>query len=244
MNATAPMCVFVVDDDLDSTECMRLLLKHWGHNVHVANQGRVAIEQAPFVKPDLMLVDLAMPEVDGLTVARQVRQAPVLASTALVALTGYADPKHREQAFEAGFDECLVKPLPADELQKLLARVRSRIDATRKRTSQAMEAAAASRELTEKEKSRRRLEDQAAKMALMPTDPAPVFIRLQKSGISDMIVLEDWELAEQLRQWLRDRGCRVGPVFEPAAGEVAFFCYSRRQARTLLAAHPKVRIGD
>jgi hypothetical protein len=69
-------------------------------------------------------------------------------------------------------------------------------------------------------------------------------VRIQKSGISDILVLQDREVANGLRQWLRDRGCRVGPVFEPSAGQLAFFVYSRRQARVLLAAHPKFRIDS
>ena len=143
----APMRVLVVDDDADTTECMSLLLKHYGHEVRVANRGVSAIEQAPIFRPDLMLVDLAMPQVDGLTVARQVRLRPELANISLVAVTGYVDPAHRQQALDAGFDECLAKPLPLDQLLQLLARVRARIDASRQRAAQAAEAAAAARQL-------------------------------------------------------------------------------------------------
>jgi two-component system CheB/CheR fusion protein len=125
---------------------MRLLLKHWGHEVHVANDGGLAIEQAPFVKPDLMLVDLGMPKVDGLAVARRLRSQPMLADMPLVALTGYADLPHRQQALDAGFDECLIKPLPADDLLALLDRVRTRIVASIERTERTREIAAKSRQ--------------------------------------------------------------------------------------------------
>ena len=242
MTALAPMRVFVVDDDHDTTECMRLLIKQWGHEVHVANQANVALEQAPFVKPHVMLVDLSMPVIDGLTVARRVREVPDLASMSLVALTGYADPQHREQALAAGFDEFLVKPLPVDELQALLNRVRARIAASRDRAAQSIEAAAIIRD--RKAKSKREVEEAIQPVLLdsVVLGDEPVLIRVQKSGISDIVVLEDRALADRLRSWLRERGCRVGPVFEPAAGQVAFFTYSRRQARSLLAAHPKLRI--
>jgi CheY-like chemotaxis protein len=113
------MRVFVVDDDCATTECMSLLLKHWGHDVHVANHGSVAIEEAPRFKPDVMLVDLAMPVVDGLTVARRIREMPELVTTSLVALTGWSDTSHRQQALEAGFEECLTKPLPVDDQSTL-----------------------------------------------------------------------------------------------------------------------------
>jgi len=146
MAVLAPLRVFVVDDDQDTTESMRLLLKHWGHEVHVANDGFFAVEQAPNVKPDLMLVDLAMPKFDGLAVARRLRSDPALAEMPLVALTGYADPPHRQQALDAGFDECLIKPLPADDLLGLLDRVRSRIAASLERATRTLEIAAQSRQ--------------------------------------------------------------------------------------------------
>jgi CheY-like chemotaxis protein len=242
MTALAPMRVFVVDDDRDTTECMRLLIKQWGHEVHVANQAVTAIEQAPFVKPHVMLVDLAMPIVDGLTVARKVREVPDLASMSLVALTGYADPQHRQQALDAGFDEFLIKPLPIDQLQALLDRVRARVAKSQARTALSVEAAAASQDL--KSKSLQTL-DEPSETTLRDTlalGDTSVMIRVQKSGISDIVILDDRGVADRLRSWLRDRGCRVGPVFEPAAGQVAFYVYSRRQARSLLAAHPKLQI--
>ncbi|HVA48184.1 MAG TPA: response regulator [Pirellulales bacterium] len=229
--AVAPMRVLVVDDDRDTTECMRLLIRHWGHDVHVANQGSTAIEQAPLIKPDVMLVDLGMPQIDGLTVARNVRLVPDLATTSLVALTGYADEGHRQQALKAGFDEFLVKPLRVEALQALLERVRARVADSQERTAQAQEAAAKSRRLTAKS---------SHSAAELPGDPVPVHI--QKSGISDLILLADRGAAEYLRQWLREQSCRVGPVFEPQPGQVAFYTYSRRQTRSLLSEHPKVRL--
>ena len=243
MNAAAPMRVFVVDDDFDTTECMRLLIKQWGHDVHVANEGTVAVEQAPQLKPDVMIVDLGMPVVDGLTVARRLRQMPELTTMSLVALTGWSDASHREQALEAGFDECLIKPLPVDDLLELLGRVASRVERSRERASAAVEAVATARDRSEQLRSD--LHEPADLVAdAISTDGAPVSIRVQKTGISEILVLEDRVLAGKLRQWLRERGCRVGPVFEPSPGQVAFFTYSRRQTRALLAAHPRFRIDS
>lgn len=236
----APMRVFVVDDDADTTECMSLLLKHYGHDVRIANRGEAAIEQVPVFRPDLVLVDLAMPRVDGLTVARQLRLRPELADISLVAVTGYADLAHRQQALDAGFDECVAKPLPLDQLLQLLARVRGRIDASRQRAAQAAEAAAAARRLAKD--SRREL----ARVSDRPIDgglPAAV-LHIRKSGISEVISLDDENVAVQIRQWLRDCGCRVGPVFYQSPGRCAFFAYSRRQMRALLAAHPQFEIKD
>jgi CheY-like chemotaxis protein len=234
--ALSKMRVMVVDDDRDTTECMRLLFKHWGHEVHVANEGAVAIEQAPIIRPDLMLIDLAMPKVNGLQVAREVRQVSELLHTSLVAVTGFADTPHREQALAAGFDECLVKPLPADQLLALLDRVRSRIAASQERTALALEAAATSRQL----KANSLPETRTAGPLRAEATP----VRIEKSGISDIVLLEDRATADRLRQWLRERGCRVGPVFEASAGQSAFFNYSRRQMRTLLRDHSDFRIAE
>lgn len=231
MNATAPVRVFVVDDDCDTTECMRLLIGHWGHDVHVANDGRVAIAEASRLKPDLMLIDLGMPVVDGLAVARSIRELPDLASMSLVALTGYGDERHRQEALDAGFDEFLIKPLAMESLVALLQRVADRIASSRELADRAREAAAKTRELK-------------ARQSVPAVEPSgePVSVRVEKSGISDLLYLADRPTAEYLRHWLHEQACRVGPVFEPQPGKVAFYTYSRRQTRSLLGSHPKFRL--
>jgi CheY-like chemotaxis protein len=239
--ATSPMRVFVVDDDRDTTECMRLLLEHWGHDVHIANEGAVAVAQAPLIKPDLMLVDLGMPRVDGLQVARQVRQVSDLVHTSLVAVTGYADAPHREQALAAGFDECLVKPLPLEQLLALLERVRVRIAASGERAALSMKLVRQSRERTS---AFRESATGSAATAIDSAGTATKPLRVDKSGISDVVHLPDREAAERLRQWLRERGCRLGPVFEPSPNDYAFFNYSRRQMRMVLRDHPEFRIDE
>jgi CheY-like chemotaxis protein len=228
------MRVLVVDDDRDTTDCMSLLLRHLGHEAHVANEGGEAIEQAPRIRPDLMLVDLGMPEISGLQVAWQVRQAPELANTSLVALTGYGDAPHREEAMAAGFDECLTKPLPMDQLLALLQRVRGRVAASRERAALAVEVSARSQALKAK--------SIAESDVKGPVHPDATPVRIAKSGISDVVALQDPEAAAHLRQWLRERGCRVGPVFHFSPGQAAFFNYSRRQLRKLLSDNPDYRI--
>jgi CheY-like chemotaxis protein len=255
MIAVAPLRVFVVDDDRDTTECMRLLIGHWGHEVHIANDSALAIERAQVVKPDLMLVDLGMSAIDGLTVARRLREVSDLTKMSLVALTGYTDPQHRQQALDAGFDEYLVKPLPADALQALLSRVGSRVGATRDRSALAIETAAMSRDQA----------DQARRDSSKGAEPSTegdilegsalgdhafeargdvIAVRLEKSGISDCLIVDNIEIAERVRLWLRQRGCRVGPVFELAPGCWAFYSYSRRKARAQLATHPRIRLNS
>jgi CheY-like chemotaxis protein len=112
--------VFVVDDCRDTADALRMLIKLWGHEVHVANDGATALEQAPQVKPDVVFLDLSMPAIDGATVARQMRQLAPTKSCRLIALTGWADAAHRQQAVDAGFDDYLVKPIAAERLRDLL----------------------------------------------------------------------------------------------------------------------------
>lgn len=231
MNALPPMRVYVVDDDRDTTECMRLLISRWGHDVHVANDGGSAIEEAPKFKPNVMLVDLGMPLIDGLMVARRVREVPELSGTSLVALTGFADPSHRQEALDAGFDEYLVKPLPLDELERLLKRVDERIAKSRELTALAKELRAQSQERTAK-----------ADASWSDLLGEPVTVKIEKSGISDLLSLSDRAAAECLRRWLHEQSCRVGPVFEPSPGQAAFYTYSRRLTRSLLSNHPKFRV--
>lgn len=233
---TSTMRVFVVDDDRDTTECMRMVFNLWGHDVQVANDGASAIERAPLINPDLMMVDLAMPQVDGLQVARRVRQHAELAHTSLVAVSGYADPRHQKEALAAGFDECLVKPLPIDQMLALVNRVRARIAASQERTALAAEVVAASQALQAKADSM--LETPAT------ASPGSVPVSLRKSGISDVVSLDDRGAAERLRHWLAKRGCRVGPVFEPRPGNAAFFNYSRRQMRQVLRDNAEFKIEE
>jgi DNA-binding response OmpR family regulator len=230
------MRVFVVDDDRDTTECMRLLFQLWGHDVRVANDGATAIEQAPLILPDLMMVDLAMPLVDGLQVARRIRQFAELARTSLVAVSGYGDLRHQKEALAAGFDECLLKPLPAAELLSLVDRVRARIEATRDRAYLSAEAVATSQA--------RKAKAAASLQTPLPVTSGPVLVRLHKSGISDVVSLNDRGAAERLRHWLSQRGCRVGPVYESKPGEFAFFNYSRRQLRQALRDSAEFRVEE
>lgn len=236
MNAvlSSALRVFVVDDDQDTTECMRMLFKLWGHDVHVANDGAMALEQAPLINPDLMLIDLGMPVIDGLQVARCLRQRRELDHTSLVAVSGYADPRHQQDALAAGFDECLVKPLPADAILALVDRVRARIGDWKERVALSAEAVATSTEIKAKALG-------ALKTAPLPP-PEATSVRIHKSGISDVVSLTDRAAAERLRKCLSERGCRVGSVFEPQPGEAAFFNYSRRQLQQVLSDNPEYRI--
>lgn len=114
--------VLVIDDDRDVTTGLELALTVDGHEVAVAHDGVHGLEIARAFKPDLVLCDIGMPDVDGYQVARAFRAVPELRGVVLVALTGYAQVSDREAARQAGFDEHLAKPADMARLQTLLAR--------------------------------------------------------------------------------------------------------------------------
>lgn len=118
------MHILIVDDNADLVELLRMLLEAQGYEVDTAGQGADAVAQARSRKPDVLLVDIGLPDVDGYEVARRIRSADKSPWPFLVAMTGYGQPEDRRRAMDAGFDEHLVKPVTKDQLGTLLARVR------------------------------------------------------------------------------------------------------------------------
>ena len=121
-----PVRVLVVDDNADVAEGLMMLLELLGHRVRVAHDGMAALEAVRVNVPDLMLVDIGLPGMDGYEVARNVRQDSRLKGVVLVALTGYGRDEDKRKAIEAGFDDHLVKPLTVETFQKLLGRLELR----------------------------------------------------------------------------------------------------------------------
>ena len=115
--------VLLVDDSPDSSEPLSLLLQAKGHETRVAIDGATAISVADEFRPDCVLLDLGLPQMDGYEVARRLRQRPYGAEMLLVALTGWAGKDVRSKAAEAGFDYHLVKPVDWDELEKIVQSV-------------------------------------------------------------------------------------------------------------------------
>jgi two-component system CheB/CheR fusion protein len=112
--------LLVVDDNSDAADTLGLLLGLWGHEVRVARNGPEALEAAPAFCPDVALVDIGLPGMDGYTLAGHLRQHPVLAEVVLIAVTGLADQAHRRRSKEEGFYLHLVKPVEPEELQTIL----------------------------------------------------------------------------------------------------------------------------
>jgi CheY-like chemotaxis protein len=143
------MRVLVVDDCDDNAMMLALLLRRYGHSTMVAAGGQAALQQVATFQPDVLFIDLGMPEVDGLTLARQLRQTVEFATTPLVAVTGYVDEAHRTEAFPAGFDDFLAKPYTVDELQDTLRRVQVRIESSRQQVAMSKDIAAQARRKNE-----------------------------------------------------------------------------------------------
>ncbi len=116
--------VLIVDDNVDSAESLAMLLKLWGHDVRTAYEGRSALMAAQEGWPDLVLLDLGLPEMDGYEVARRLCEELGSARPRLVAITGYGQKEYRRQSQQAGFDHHLVKPVGSEDLFALLHPVR------------------------------------------------------------------------------------------------------------------------
>jgi two-component system CheB/CheR fusion protein len=110
--------LLLIEDNSDAAETLRSALELAGHNVAVEGSGSAGIERARELKPDVILCDIGLPEMDGYAVARTVRADPDLAHVWLVALTGYARSEDRAAAREAGFDAHLAKPTSIQDILK------------------------------------------------------------------------------------------------------------------------------
>jgi CheY-like chemotaxis protein len=116
-----PLCVLVVDDCRDTTASLALLLEVWGHRVCIANDGEEALRLAAVHRPNVVLLDIAMPRMSGLEVARRLRQVAGTEKAFLVAMTGYGDFDARCQSRESGCNLHLLKPVEPRQIERLLA---------------------------------------------------------------------------------------------------------------------------
>jgi signal transduction histidine kinase len=113
--------ILVADDNNDALESLATLLQLSGHEVYTAANGAMALESAEQHRPEVALLDIGMPKLDGYEVARRIRAQPWGQRITLVALTGWGQDSDRKRSQEAGFDSHLVKPLDLDKLTELLA---------------------------------------------------------------------------------------------------------------------------
>jgi CheY-like chemotaxis protein len=118
--------VLVVEDNHDGRESLRDLLEIWGHEVTLAEDGPEGVDKALSIHPDVALVDIGLPGLDGNEVARRIRSALGSDEISLIAMTGYGQPEDRRRALQAGFDRYLVKPVDPAVLSQLLAEMSAR----------------------------------------------------------------------------------------------------------------------
>ena len=121
--AKAQHRVLVVDDNVDGAQGMAMLLEMTGHDTRQAHDGPAAVQAAIDYRPDVVLLDIGLPGLDGYKVAQRIRQQAGLENVVLVALTGYGQDSDRQRSQDAGFDHHLVKPTNFSEIEKILVAV-------------------------------------------------------------------------------------------------------------------------
>ncbi|HEX8176505.1 MAG TPA: response regulator [Pyrinomonadaceae bacterium] len=112
--------ILVVDDVTDNLILISLALQNQGYKVLTAKSGEEAIKIALIARPELVLMDIAMPDVDGLAATRRIRKHPELRHLPVIALTAFETQGFRQAAFEAGFDGYLTKPIDFEKLNNLI----------------------------------------------------------------------------------------------------------------------------
>jgi len=110
----------VVDDNADNTAALAMLLEQLGHEVEVAGDGEMALARAAQFRPDVILLDIGIPKLNGYDVCRQLRQHEWGRRIRVIAQTGFGDEQDRRRSAEAGFDGHLVKPIDPARLGAFL----------------------------------------------------------------------------------------------------------------------------
>lgn len=118
-----PLKVLVVDDNTDAADTLSALLQMDGHQLQVARDGQQALQLAPAMRPDIVFLDIGMPDMDGYQVAQALRALPGLDMLTLVAVTGWGTEDDQEKSRRAGFDHHLTKPASLAAIHTLLSQV-------------------------------------------------------------------------------------------------------------------------
>jgi CheY-like chemotaxis protein len=118
--------ILIVDDLVDAADGVALLLRKLGHDARASYDGPTALRMAEEFSPDVILLDLALPKLDGYQVAARLRQLPTMQSVCLIALSGYGQEADVERAKQVGFDQHLLKPVELKRLITMLAQIAAR----------------------------------------------------------------------------------------------------------------------
>jgi CheY-like chemotaxis protein len=124
---SSPLRVMVVDDNRDAAILMGRLLRTLGNDVQVAHDGFTALEVAEQFRPEAILLDIGLPEMDGYDTARMIRELPALKEVLIIAVTGWGQEEDKEKGKQAGFDHHVVKPADSATLMQLLSGARNRM---------------------------------------------------------------------------------------------------------------------
>jgi CheY-like chemotaxis protein len=116
--------ILVADDNSDAAESLAIMLRMGGNEVRTCRDGVEAVSLAGSYRPEVVLLDIGMPRMNGYDAARSIRREPWGKDMMLVALTGWGQDEDKRRALEAGFDHHLTKPVDADALEKLVASAR------------------------------------------------------------------------------------------------------------------------
>jgi CheY-like chemotaxis protein len=119
-----PLKILVVDDNVDAAAMLSMLLEAFGHQVFAEHEAQRALARASIELPDVCLLDIGLPDMDGNQLARRLRAQPETSKSMLIAVTGYGQALDRSRSAAAGFDYHLVKPLDTAQLTALLSGVR------------------------------------------------------------------------------------------------------------------------
>jgi len=118
-----PLKILVVEDNVDSAESLGEVLQYWGHQTWLSHDGPDALRQAKKVHPDVVLLDIGLPGMDGYELGKRIHADPDLARTTLVALTGYDQRNDPERSSQARFDQYFTKPVNLEALESFLNEV-------------------------------------------------------------------------------------------------------------------------
>ena len=129
-NELIPLRILIVDDNVDTVLSFSMLLKESGHIVQTAHDGPTAVQMAIEYIPDVVLLDIGLPGLNGYEVAKQIRKQPTLKNVVLVALTGYGQESDRQASKEAGFNHHLIKPARLEQVRRIIASVAEQRNST------------------------------------------------------------------------------------------------------------------
>lgn len=125
LRTAGPLNILVVDDNADAAQTLSMLLEMSGHRVSVEYDARSALTRVQVDHPEVMLLDIGLPDIDGFELAKRIRALPAMDKAVLVAVSGYGMAQDRAQSVDAGFHHHLVKPVSYEQLNRLLAEIRA-----------------------------------------------------------------------------------------------------------------------